>query len=73
MISSILGILWQGLAYLNRLHDSYNSPDMVKAKLAQAKQDALDSWNNAERVLADPTATAQAHREALDRIRMAGS
>lgn len=73
MISSILGILWQALAYLNRLHDSYNSADMVRAKHAQANQDLKDAWVNSERVLADPNATAQQHRESLDRIRLAGS
>ncbi len=73
MISSILGILWQALSYLNRLHDSYNTKDMVEAKHRQANQDIRDAWNNSERVLADEHATAQQHREALDRIRLAAS
>lgn len=51
----------------------HNTPDMVKDKLKTEKQKAIDAVNAADRVLADPNATPEQHKEALRQIRLAHS
>lgn len=65
-LSAALGVFKQERAI-------YNKPEMVKGKLEEQKQAAIDAINEADRVLADPNATPEQHADALRKIRLAHS
>lgn len=70
---AILKALSAAFSAFQKERELYNNPEMVKNKLAQQNQEAKDAINRADAVLADPTASAEAHKQALDQLRKAMS
>jgi len=73
MIGAIIKAIWAALSVFKQERAIYNSPELIKNKLAIGKQEAVDAVRNAESVLADPAATAEQHAEALRQLRLAAS
>jgi len=73
MIGAIIKAIWAALSVFKQERAIYNSPELIKNKLAIGKQEAVDAVRNAEAVLADPGATTQQHAEALRQLRLAAS
>lgn len=73
LILAFVKAITGGMSIFQSERALYNQPELVKAKLAQAKQDAQDAINEAESKLADPNASISEHRDALRQIRLAGS
>lgn len=70
---AIFKALMAGLRVFQQERELYNKPEMVKAKTADAIQEAKDRLSKAESVLADPTASQKDHEEALRQVRLAHS
>lgn len=70
---AILKALSAAFSAFNRERELYNSPEMVKNKLAQQNQAAKDAVNKADAVLANPNASDEEHKKALDELRRAMS
>ncbi len=73
MIGAIIKAIWAALAVFRQERSIYNKPEMVKNKLAIAKQEATDAVRIAETTLANPNSTPEQHAEALRALRMAAS
>lgn len=70
---AIAKALFAAWGIFQKERELYNKPEMVKAKTADAIQEAKDRLSKAESVLADPTASQKDHEEALRQVRLAHS
>jgi outer membrane murein-binding lipoprotein Lpp len=61
------------VSIFSKLLELHNSPEMVKAKMAQLHQDLKDHEAKIDKIAADPNATPEDHQKALDAIRLGAS
>jgi hypothetical protein len=73
LVLAIVKALTAALSVFRQEREVYNKPELVKAKAADAIQEAKDRLSKAEAVLADPNATPAEHAEALRQVRLAHS
>lgn len=73
MITAILKAIWAALSVFKQEREIRNKPEIAKGKLEVERQKVMDAINEADRVLADPNATPEQHRKALETIRLAHS